>query len=484
MSDIALLLNAEIQAKKSEILPAFSGLNLTHIRRQITRLLALIGRNSIFDEYTPHDITHIDKMLASLDWIIPEKTQSVMSTADWLMTVLAVYFHDMGMLVTKSEYADRNKSDFPRFRDENLFAGAIGTDYKAKISELGKDDRERFLYQEFVRSNHAVRVKNWVTGRISEALGISDPVIKEIDKLLAPLGDQFRRDLGVVCESHHLNDLGDRRKYKTAEPYGNSDDETVNIQYCAVLLRTVDLLHVTSDRSPSIMFKVINPSDPISQEEWAKQKAVTRVQPAQALDADGNVDLNAVKDTVKISAYFKKPNGFFGLTSYLSYCSEQLKQSNQWISASAIEEKVTHQFPWRKIDDSNIQTEGFIRDTFEFSLDQGKILDLLTGHTLYNDTNVVLREVVQNSLDAIRIYNYKKQDPEVGNVSIKWSDSDRTLVISDNGTGMTQKFISNFLLRVGTSRYQDADFRKQYPEFTSISRFGIGVLSTFMITCF
>ncbi|WP_427501530.1 HD domain-containing protein [Methylomonas sp. MED-D] len=39
-------------------------------------------------------------MLKNLDWIIPEQTKKVMSDADWLMIVLAVYFHDMGMLVT------------------------------------------------------------------------------------------------------------------------------------------------------------------------------------------------------------------------------------------------------------------------------------------------------------------------------------------------------------------------------------------------
>ena len=53
--------------------------------------------------------------------------------------------------------------------------------------------------------------------------------------------------------------------------------------------------------------------------------------------------------------------------------------------------------------------------------------------------------------------------------------------MGDNGTGMSQKEIGAFLLRVGSSRYQDPDFKKKFPAFSSISRFGIGVLSTFMI---
>ena len=39
-------------------------------------------------------------------------------------------------------------------------------------------------------------------------------------------------------------------------------------------------------------------------------------------------------------------------------------------------------FPWRNIDDTNIETEGFIPETFEFTIDQARILDLLTGRTL------------------------------------------------------------------------------------------------------
>jgi molecular chaperone HtpG len=285
----------------------------------------------------------------------------------------------------------------------------------------------------------------------------------------------------MICESHHLNDLNDRKKYKTSEPYGDSDDETVNLQYCAVLLRTADLLHITMDRTPSITFKVINPIDPISQDEWAKQQAVTRVRPKLGVNQDGQPDENSPKDTIEVSAYFKNEEGFFGLTSYLSYCAEQLKLSHEWVSSSQKAGVAKHEFPWRKIDDTNIQTVGFLRDTFQFAIDQNKILDLLTGHTLYNDSRVVLRELVQNALDAIRLQYYPKSPAGVGKVQINWNTKTRILSVTDNGTGMTQQIISDFLLKVGTSRYQDPDFKKKYPDFSPISRFGIGVLSTFMI---
>ena len=95
--------------------------------------------------------------------------------------------------------------------------------------------------------------------------------MKELDGLLDALPEAFRRDLGTVCESHHLDDLADLKKYRVSQPYGNTSSATANVQYAAIVLRTVDLLHMTSDRTPSVAFKLISPTDPISQREWAKQ---------------------------------------------------------------------------------------------------------------------------------------------------------------------------------------------------------------------
>lgn len=478
--------NAEKLAEKAENFPAFSGLKLAHVKKQLTALLELIGRDGIFDEYTRHDISHINKMLEMLDWTIPEDTKAIMSPADWLMTVLAIYFHDLGMLVTKNEYEMREASGFPEFRDKILFGGDKGKDYKTKVDKLGSDRGERFAYQEFVRHKHAERIRAWIMGQEREHLGISSEVVTELDRLLAPLNIQFRRDLSLVCESHHLNDLDDFNKYKVSQPYGDSESETANVQYAAVLMRTADLLHITSDRTLSISYRVINPTDPISQDEWAKQMAVTRVRSKYGFNKEGNQDETVPRDTIEVYAYFKKEDGFFGLTSYLAYAEEQLQKSYEWVLKSNKTKGAKHKFPWRYIDDTHIETEGFIKETFEFSFDQAKILDLLTGHTLYNDIKVVIRELIQNSIDAVRLQrlidNNISSETSAGKVDVYWNSKDRTLSVLDNGTGMTQQIIEENLLKVGASRYQSEDFKNSYPNFSSISRFGIGILSTFMIS--
>ena len=372
---------AEKNARKAESLAAFSGVKLLHIKNSVAELLRQIGGHGIFEQYTRHDISHIDSMLQSLDWIIPEASKGELKPADWLLVVLAIYLHDLGLLVTKNEFERRDLSAFREFCEQVLFAGEDGIDYRDKVDRLPPDERERFLYQDFVRAKHAERIKYWVIGKAHDSLGVSTEVVSEIDLLLRDIDPVLRRDLAFICESHHLDDLNDLRKYKTRQPYGPTPGETANLQYCAILLRSADLLHITRDRTPSVAFRTLNPSDPVSQQEWAKQMAVRAVRPQLGRDKDGNLSPSAAQDTVEIHAFFQAEEGFFGLTSYLKYAAKELKKSNTWIDAAKQTDGVNVSFPWKHIDDSFIETEGFLNEPFEFTLDQAKILDLLTGHS-------------------------------------------------------------------------------------------------------
>lgn len=407
-----------------------------------------------------------------------------MTPADWLLIVLGAYLHDLGLLATEAEFARRSESDFNSFVSTTLFVDDAGRDYRARVDELEPDKRERFLYQEFVRHHHARRIREWILGQSPQQLGVATEAANLLHEMLLPLDTQFRRDLALICESHHLDDLANFQKYKFSQPYGNSDAETANVFYAALILRTADLLHITRDRTPSTMFRLVNPSDPVSLEEWSKQMAVRSVRQKLGRDRDGNPSHSAPQDTVEVHAYFTSPDGFFGLTSYLAYAGTQLSQSYEWAQTAA-KKGSRFEFPWRYIDDENVEAEGFLPQPFEFTLDQVKILDLLTGHTLYNDAGVVLRELVQNAIDAVRLQRLiDSKDGMEGRyqVTVRWNSSSRLLEVVDSGTGMSQSIIEKHFLRVGSSRYQDPQFKREFGSFAPISRFGIGVLSAFMIS--
>ena len=154
----------------------------------------------------------------------------------------------------------------------------------------------------------------------------------------------------------------------------------------------------------------------------------------------------------------------------------QLRKSHEWVKASHRDGAANYKFPWRDILDDQVEAQGFINKNFEFTLDQTRILDLLTGHTLYNDTSVVLRELVQNGIHAVRAQRLTERTSAAlgtGTVTVRWNQKTRVLEVQYNGTGMTQDIIEAHLLKVGSSRYQDAEFKKKYPDFAPISRFGM-----------
>ncbi|MER8976861.1 MULTISPECIES: ATP-binding protein [unclassified Mesorhizobium] len=474
---------AELRAEEATKLPAFP-VNIHQIRSAVQKILSEWKSLGFFHQYTDHSFSHVVDMLKTVDWVIPDETKNHMTPADWLMIVLSVYFHDLGLLISQDEYKNRSKNpDYKTFLANPVLPSEKHKEFVARLEQMPQEDADRLRYQEFVRYSHGKRVRAWLDGTILDDDNSSAAIRKILEDLLKPLDYTVRRDLALICESHTLASIDDTSVFKTSQPYGSSD-ETVNLQYCAVILRTVDLLQITRQRAPGVLYQLINPNDPISQVEWQKQGAVRTVRAALGRDREGHVSKSVQSDTIEVHATFKEPDGFFGLTSYLSYAEKEMNQSYAAIQKSSRDVVDPYNFPWRHIDTDFIDTEGFLTDSFEFELDQHKILDLLTGHTLYNDTTVVLRELTQNALDAVRLQADIDgvESEKRGVVEIIWNDAERSLTVLDNGTGMSQEVIESHLLKVGSSRYQDAKFKEKFPEFHSISRFGIGVLSAFMVS--
>src|SRR5882672_7831432 len=171
---------AETRALEATKLEAFP-INLLEVRRTVDLILGEFGRHGFFDEYTVHNFSHCAEMLRMLDWIIPADTQKIMSPGDWLFVVLAVYLHDVGLLITKGEYAQRENSSFPIFK-ANMRRAASGDDYFYKVSKLSPDEQERFLYQEFVRNHHGSRVRTWIEGKAVAAIGVADAARSQLQE--------------------------------------------------------------------------------------------------------------------------------------------------------------------------------------------------------------------------------------------------------------------------------------------------------------
>lgn len=469
---------AEERALESTQLSFCKGINLDHIKETVETLLNHIGDNGMFAEYTMHDISHVNGMLDLLEKIIPDDTKYQMTPADWLMTVLSIYFHDLGMFIPKGEFENRLKNkEFLSFKQLIL----EDDDNKQYIESLEDGDRERFLYQEFVRRNHGERIFDWIT--TVDKTKLNDELCKIISELLNGLDPTFKADLALICKSHQMTELPDRLK-SVDEAYGSKDKEKVNLLYVSVLLRSSDILHMTHDRTPEIEYRIISPQNKISVVEWAKQREVKSIDIHIETDEQGNKNPKIPCHSFEVQAKFSDDKGYFSFKKALVDAINELKKCHEWCEKSRISNNNKYFFPWTNIDTTRVLADGFLNDKLKFEIDQQNILHLLTGHTLYNDSTVVLRELIQNAMDAGRLQDSKRKTKTKYQcrIEIEWNSQSRILRISDNATGMDVNSIQNYLLRVGASKYQSDSFKKDYPDFHSISRFGIGLLTCFMIS--
>lgn len=114
-----------------------------------------------------------------------------------------------------------------------------------------------------------------------------------------------------------------------------------------------------------------------------------------------------------------------------------------------------------------------------FQVDLSGMIDLLSNH-LYSGPQVYVRELLQNSVDAIVARQHV--DPmHQGKISLEVSeprgDGAPTLIIHDNGVGLTEDEVHRFLATIGQSSKRDAVSREDF-----IGQFGIGLLSGFLVS--
>ncbi|MCW5767404.1 MAG: HSP90 family protein [Phycisphaeraceae bacterium] len=116
-----------------------------------------------------------------------------------------------------------------------------------------------------------------------------------------------------------------------------------------------------------------------------------------------------------------------------------------------------------------------------FQVDLRGIIDLLAHH-LYESPEVFIRELVQNGVDAITARRAIEPN-HVGCVRMELhrpEDGPATLIIEDDGIGLTPDEMHAFMSTIGASTKRDQLEEVGRGDF--IGRFGIGLLSCFMVS--
>ncbi len=137
-----------------------------------------------------------------------------------------------------------------------------------------------------------------------------------------------------------------------------------------------------------------------------------------------------------------------------------------------------------------------------FRLAEDRIQELLMGEQLYGDKTLAIREMYQNALDACRYRQARTEFLQrTKGISLSWRgligfeqgiDEDQRpyLDCRDNGIGMRTQDLANVFAQAGTRFAELPEFLEEQAEWSALSppielypnsRFGIGVLSYFML---
>ena len=404
----------------------------------------------IFPEYTPHDATrHLEQLFALADRFLGTDLYDRLNVAEMSLLVFGLYAHDWGMALSNEDRdaisglrVDRDivlipdeVSRFQSFRDEEM--------------KLGKTDKQ--VWEDYLRDTHARR-----SGC-------------RLRKELKPLGNSFAEMVARVAEGHVL----DLRELRDPEQYPQHTalfGEVANVAAIATFVRLVDLLDLAEDRTPFALWSVVRPRNEISRTEWNKHRALAPIA----------VSEHAGIRQVLITGTTDDPDVFAALADLRSWVDAQFGESVAFLRniGKQYDLMLDSAIKW------DIKPVGFKPVLLRFDFDRPAALGLLSAEIYGNQKLTFVRELLQNSVDAIdtRIELLQHTDTLLqGRISIKITTLPEMIRVewSDNGVGMDRYILENYLTKIGRSWYQSSDFRRHAFTHDPISKFGIGLLSCF-----
>ncbi|WP_269849498.1 HD domain-containing protein [Methanosarcina horonobensis] len=447
------LLEKENEEKKSTSIEDHEiSQNIISVVRKAAPLLERIPIN--MPEFTLHNANHSIHVIKNIEDLIPPETLEQLNAVEISILIYAAYLHDIGMISSSDERKQIVKTnEFKKLLNSNeelyekLEKAKNNGDYQAVL------EIENKAFTDFLRKNHVEHAHK---------------IIKEyeLDSEISWKGTSYYKWVKAVCDSHGLP-VKELKKNDNWPIDVLVRNKPVNVQYLSLILRLADILDLDSERTPKRLFYHINPKDKISIQEWEKHLSITgfRIGPEE----------------IKVEAECKSPNCERVLRKFIKDIDKELEESNYLISSYRAD-FAKYRLNLSESVNVRIHSIGYEYRDFRFELDYRRVLDLLMGEGLYGNPVVALRELLQNSVDAVRYReSLEKREGNGYRPSIEVSLTNDELIVEDNGIGMDEEIFKNYFMKVGRSYYQSSDFREKNVDIDPVSEFGIGILSVFMV---
>lgn len=415
---------------------------------------------SVLPSFTVHGFQHsrnvlniMEKLLEQLELITIEKeiVSTKLSGYELAICILSAFFHDIGMCKLEGKTVE----------DEPL--------YKAYAEDKQYMDKDT-LEKRYIRDKHHLRIELFL-----------EDYQKKTDEFYWLDEEGCRKsflDLKEICKSHNEG---------KKEIYSLDSNSFVDQKFFAIILRLADILDLDNTRAPLDEMKEIK-FDEIegglySLGEWNKH-----------IDAEGIKFLEdrmiaLMGETKNVKVYFLLERMITLIEKELHICGEVLLNAGEKFKKLNLPHGVKN----------NVRTKNFEAEKYTYEMQKNQVIQLFMGEDLYLDKMVFIRELLQNAIDASICYRkISKQRIEkqfrivipvqsvlINPVQINvWKDDNGkySFLIMDHGIGMDRNAIKNYFLKIGNSFFKSEDFQKTGVDFVPISRFGIGFLSTYLVT--
>ncbi|MDB4867890.1 MAG: hypothetical protein JWR03_2223 [Cohnella sp.] len=263
-------------------------MNLSGIVRSTVSRFDLIIQESKFEffpEYTKHDSSHVEAVLANAKDLIGE-TLSLLDARDIAVLILAILAHDLGMHITYEGFnifLEKGQQqviqeidnltwdeEWSKYLQESMkWSGKKRQEIFGKktlaLNQLSKDRDElsqtdnKFI-GEFIRRHHS---------RMAHEIAIFGFPLANANYL--PFADDLELEIkdiiGFIARSHGM-DLRSTFSYLLEKHHDFRAPYQIKVIYLMVVLRISDYLHITPDRAPARSLQILSFSSPVSILEW------------------------------------------------------------------------------------------------------------------------------------------------------------------------------------------------------------------------
>jgi hypothetical protein len=489
------------------------------------------SKQTFFPDYTNHGIQHIEQVLETVANLIPEESRGAFSKDDAAALILTVLLHDSALHLSKDgfyrlvkgtqayvpvPFFDRSDwgqtwADFmflARRWDDTMLANVFGADASGAPRAQVRDpfdhwqnltETDNLLIGEFIRKHHP---------RLAHEMalyGVPGTTGTYLD--LADLPSQWRDLVGLIARSHGLP-LRTGLEYLKKTPhfgtFAHRDYKTVHAVYLMTLLRVGDYIQIQGDRTSELVFQYKNIPSLVSRVEH-------KVHLADITITDATDD----PESLQIDAHPQEVAVFLRLKEWLAGIQQELDSS--WAvlgEVYGLQTKTklnTLGLTFRRVR-SNLddvaefaKTVPYVPDRIRFDVARAELLKLLIGPLYGDDPSYGVRELMQNSIDAVREYDqFVLDNPQYKDVPRREQEADvvvelgpfdeekgyAVMTISDRGIGMTEATIRDYFLRAGASYRRSAEWKVAFEKIDvegdsskvlRSGRFGIGALAVFLI---